>query len=77
MTATFHPEWVQYTTVYLGSGGMGESITAMVHRACGAMIGDVERHMKVCTAPPWEPTPINFGETQDFNSDGTIEKRTS
>jgi hypothetical protein len=42
----------------------------IVHAACGAVIADRERHEQVCTAPEWEPEPVNIGETRDWFNGG-------
>ncbi len=61
--------WNQWSTGYVGGGEYPVYLT--VHLACGAYVADGERHAKVCTAPPWEPTPVSNGETHDFMSDGS------
>lgn len=61
--------WIQWEGVSVG--GPMAATTLLVHKACGAFVADRERHEKVCTAPPWEPAPVNIGEIHDFNSDGS------
>jgi hypothetical protein len=61
----------QYAARYLGGGEYPVYLTH--HKACGAFIADIAQHEKVCTAPPWEPPTVNYGETRDFMADGSVQ----
>ena len=51
-------------------GGPMAPTSMIVHAACGAVIADRRRHEQVCTAPEWEPEPVNIGETRDWFNGG-------
>lgn len=46
---------------YIVGGRPDETITLLVHVACGALVGDMQRHEEVCTAPPREEPPFTGG----------------